>query len=360
MSQIVKLVLSDLHLGAGQRLTDGRGNYLENFFFDREFVELLDHYTEGRWAKAQFELILNGDIFEHTQVHPDEEEPDQMTEKVAMWRQRRIIEGHPQFFAALKKFNGLPKHRVTFCLGNHDAGLLWPGILEVLREAIGGEITVKLEPYEFHGVRVEHGHEHQADSAFNKERYFLSKGLTEPIVNLPWGCYFVIHFVNRIRRERPYFAHVHPMRYYIRWSLIHETFFALKTIFSILYYFISLRFVHSKRRYSSFWRTLQIIKESAAEINLDTVAKKILLTRPDLKVLLMGHSHGYRSRHFAPGKLYLNTGTWTEWLSLDPARLGRVIKLTYALIEIDDSGEPQAALYEWFGPHQVCRELPAA
>lgn len=357
MAKKYKIVLSDFHMGAGRRLEDGQNNYLENFFFDQELVDLITYYTEGDWAKSDFELIFNGDVFEHAQVRPDEVDPDMITEKVAMWRQRRIVAGHPEVFAALRRFNALPNHRVSFTLGNHDAGFLWPGVLSILKEVIGGEVTVHLQPYRFDGVWVEHGHQYQADSAFNEERYFLTKGLKEPIVNLPWGCYFVIHYINKVRRERPYFARIHPMRYFIRWALIHETLFALKCIAQIVYYFVSLRFVHSKRRHSSFWRTLQIIKESALEANLDTAAKKLLLTHPEVTTLIMGHSHGYRYRYFAPNKLYINTGSWNEWLSLDPAHLGSVVRLTYALVTIDERGGSEAKLREWVGEHQVTRDL---
>ena len=115
--------------------------------------------------------------------------------------------------------------------------------------------------------------------------------------------------------------------------------------------------MHSKSRHSSFWRTLQIIKESALDSNLDVVAKKILLTHPDLKILIMGHSHGYRYRCYAPDKLYVNTGTWTERLSLDPGSLGRVVRLTYAFLDTDDQGKTEVALKEWIGEHQVTRDL---
>lgn len=357
MKKKYKIVVSDFHMGAGRRLADSQTNYLEDFFFDQEFVELIDYYSEEEWANCDFELILNGDFFEHIQVKPDEPEPDMITERVAMWRQRRIIEGHPEIFEAFRRFNAFPKHRITFNLGNHDAGLLWPGVLTVLREVIGGEVNVLLEPYEFDGVRVEHGHQYHADSAFNKDRYFLRKGLAEPIINLPWGCYFVINYVNRVRRERPYFSRVHPMRYFIRWALIHETLFALRSIAAIIYYFVSLRFTHSRRRHSSFWRTLEIMREMALEANLDVAAKKILLTHPDIKVLVMGHSHGYRYLYLAPDKLYINTGTWTEWLSLDPKNLGRVVRLTYAFIEADEAGHVKASLKEWIGRHQVTRDI---
>jgi UDP-2,3-diacylglucosamine pyrophosphatase LpxH len=149
------------------------------------------------------------------------------------------------------------------------------------------------------------------------------------------------------------------MRYFLRWALFHETFFAIKYMAMILYYFVSLRFVHSKRRRSSFWRTLMLVKEAAIEANLDRVAKKILLTSPGLRILIMGHSHGYRSRYYGPDKLYINSGTWTERVSLDPANFGRIVQLTYVLIDVDEEDHAQATLKEWVGTHEVSRDIQA-
>jgi UDP-2,3-diacylglucosamine pyrophosphatase LpxH len=357
MGKKYKIIVSDFHMGGGRKLANGSSNYLENFFFDQEFVELLQHYSQAEWAKRDVELILNGDFFEHLQVDPSEKDPDMITQKVAVRRQQRIIDGHAIVFAAMVAFNKKPHHKIIFNLGNHDAGLLWPGVQSLLKTVIGGDVSVYLEPYQVDGVRIEHGHRYQSDSSFNEERYFLKKGLDEEIINLPWGCYFVMHIVNKVRKERPYFAHVHPMRYFWRWAMINEPLFAIKYIAMILYYFVSLRFVHSKRRHSSFWRTLKIMKQLALDQNLDSVAKKILLTDPDLRILVMGHTHGSRYLNFAANKLYINTGTWTEWLSLDPARLGRVVRLTYAYIEIDNKHGPQGWLKEWLGPNPMIRDL---
>ncbi len=360
MEETYKLVFSDFHMGGGSRLPDGTTNYLENFFFDREYIELIESYSTGPWAKKKVEIILNGDFFEHLEVIPGEADPDMMTERVAIERQRQIISGHQEVFDAFKRFNRLSGHKITFNLGNHDAGLLWPGVHEVLKEEIGGDVQVLTVPYEFNGVRVEHGHRYQADSAFNEDRYFLKKGLVEPIINLPWGCYFVVHYVNKVRKERPYFARVYPMRYFYRWAFIHEPWFALKNLAKILYYFISLRFIHSKRRHSSFWRTLQLVKEAAIDSNLDKAAKKILLTNPGVRILIFGHSHGCRYRYFGPDKLYVNSGTWTERISLDPANMGRLVRLTYILIEIDHHGRASASLKEWLGNSGPIRDIQHA
>ena len=87
MKEQYKIVVSDFHVGGGRRFPDGTTNYLENFFYDREFIDLIEHYSSGDWAKKDFELILNGDFFEHLEVVPGEPDPDLMTERTAIERQ---------------------------------------------------------------------------------------------------------------------------------------------------------------------------------------------------------------------------------------------------------------------------------
>ena len=68
MKKRIKLVVSDLHLGLGQFLEDGRLNLLEEFYFDDKFAEFLHYYTTGDYADCDVELILNGDIFNFLQT----------------------------------------------------------------------------------------------------------------------------------------------------------------------------------------------------------------------------------------------------------------------------------------------------
>jgi hypothetical protein len=54
-----KLVISDLHLGRGRFLPDGRRNYLEDFFHDRQLCEFLEYYRTGKYKGADVELVIN-------------------------------------------------------------------------------------------------------------------------------------------------------------------------------------------------------------------------------------------------------------------------------------------------------------
>ncbi|OGQ26396.1 MAG: hypothetical protein A3B79_06840 [Deltaproteobacteria bacterium RIFCSPHIGHO2_02_FULL_50_15] len=353
-----KIVVSDFHIGGGPILEDGSVNYLEDFFYDDPFVEFLEYYCQGIYEKADVELICNGDFFNHLHLFPDEVDPDILTEKVCVQRTQWIIKGHPKVFEALRQFAKTQGHHITFILGNHDCGLLWPGVQKVLMDYLGEGTRIHLEPLIFDGVYVEHGNNYFADSLFNPRRYFLTKNLPEPIINLPWGCFVVINYSSKVRRRKPYFSKVYPMRHYIRWALIHETLFAIKSLIGIAVYFIKLRFFRSPTRRSSFFTTLNILKEISIDQNLDIVAKRILLIHQNISLVIFGHTHTFRYKQVMPGKRYINTGLWNEKLNLDPQELGKSTRFTYAYVAYDDYHRPQGFLKEWKGTHKVTRDLP--
>ena len=66
---LLRLVLSDLHLGTGTRR--GQLNPLEDFIHDDRLVELLAYYDQLTGADGSIELILNGDIFDLLKVKID-------------------------------------------------------------------------------------------------------------------------------------------------------------------------------------------------------------------------------------------------------------------------------------------------
>lgn len=101
----IKLVVSDLHLGSGMFLESGERNVLENFVFDREFSEFLENLSfVNEDPDFPVELILNGDILDFLSVNYKETYFDFISETVSLTKLKMIIEGHPVFFDALRKF----------------------------------------------------------------------------------------------------------------------------------------------------------------------------------------------------------------------------------------------------------------
>lgn len=353
----IKLIVSDFHLGMGRYHPDGTFNYLEDFYYDDKFAEFLDFYGSGEFAQADVELICNGDFFNHLQTDIYDPLPDVLDESVALRRTEEILRGHPVTFEAMRRFASIPDHSITFTLGNHDPGLLFPAVVERLREALGKNVGVETGPYVFDGVHVEHGNQYFADNGYNQKIYFLTKDLPAPVVNLPWGSFFVIHYLNKVKKERPYFDKIYPFKYYFRWAFIHDTAFAVRSVARILFYFCWLRFRRDPHRRSSIVRTIRIIKEVGISPKLHREAKKILLSEKDIRTVIFSHTHHALVRQFAPGKTYINTGVWNEQISLEISQPGKIVALTYAHLEYDENGVVHPSLKEWKGDYKIVEEV---
>ncbi|HCU25650.1 MAG TPA: hypothetical protein DF383_11600 [Deltaproteobacteria bacterium] len=352
-----KLVISDFHLGKGKYLSDGSPNLLEDFHADRQFVEFLDHYMSGEYRQVEVELIINGDFFNLLQVDYRNHFSDVITESDALHKTMSILKGHVAFFDKLAQFSQEAGHSVTFILGNHDPGLLWEGVQETLRWRLGGEVRFVMEVYAFDGVHIEHGNQYVADNRYDSQQYFLSENLPEPIINLPFGSFFHIHYLNEIKKERPYIDKVYPFSLYRRWALIHDTWFALRSALKVAIWFFKFLLTANPARQLRFWQILKIFKETTLHPKLHKEAKRILTADPNCRIVIFSHTHQHLYMRFAPGKEYFNTGTWNEKISLEVGSLGRVLRLTFVELHYDEQGIPHAALREWRGRTNVVEDL---
>jgi len=100
--KLVRLVLSDLHLGTGSR--PGELNVFEDFHYDDAFAELLAHYDAEAGDDGEVELILNGDIFDLLKVKVGGVWPTEITDEIATEKLRQCPDGHPRCVHALKGF----------------------------------------------------------------------------------------------------------------------------------------------------------------------------------------------------------------------------------------------------------------
>jgi UDP-2,3-diacylglucosamine pyrophosphatase LpxH len=349
----IKLVVSDLHLGLGRFLEDGRLNLLEEFYFDEKFAEFLHFYSTGDYADAEVELILNGDIFNFLQTDYKGHFLTVITESVTVDQIKRIIRGHTGFFKALREFAANPSHQVTFVVGNHDQGMLWPEVREILNVEIGASVKYKNLVYYFDGVHIEHGNMHEAANRTDPRKFFLKKDLPEPILNLPFGSFFFVEFVMKIKQIHPHVDKVRPFRAMIRWGILFESMFTLKGAMTLIGYFFKSLLRADPRKRWNLKQLLKIFFESAIFPDLSDSARKILRDER-VHTVIFGHTHVYQYRQFAQDKEYFNTGTWTEVTSLDVASLGRITRLTYVVIDYPEGSErPRGRLKEWRGYHRI-------
>jgi UDP-2,3-diacylglucosamine pyrophosphatase LpxH len=357
MKKKIKLIVSDLHLGLGHILPNGHINSLEEFYYDQKFVEFLHFYSTGPYVDFEVELILNGDILNLMQVDYRGHYLTVVTEAISLDKTRRIVAGHPQFFEGLRRFAAHPSHSITYVVGNHDQGVMWPAVREYLTETIGSPVRFKNLVYFFDGVHVEHGHMHEAANRLDPKKFFLKKDLPEPILNLPFGSHFFLDFVMKIKQTYPHVDKIRPFGKMLRWSLFNETWFTIKGFFGLVLFFIRSIFARDPRKNWGFQKLFKIALESAVFPDLSESARRILLDQR-VHTVIFGHTHVYQYRQWSDDMEYFNTGTWTEVTSLEVATLGKMTKLTYVFVEYpEDQERPLGRLKEWHGYHRVEQDV---
>ncbi len=348
-----KLIFSDLHLGKGRTLPDGAHNNLEEFYYAEKLVEFLHYYSSGDYRNAEVELIINGDFLNFLQADYKGHNLTVITESISVSIFRAIIEGHPQVFKALREFASFPSNSITYVVGNHDQAMLWPATRALFNEVVGVSIKFKNLVYFFDGFHVEHGHMHEAANRLDPRKFFLKKDLPEPILNLPFGSHFFIDVVLKMKGKNPHVDKIRPFQKMVRWALLNETLFTLKTFLNVLFYFFQSVFTPDPRRSWPLRRLFKVMFESAVFPDLSGAAKRILAD-DRVHTVVFGHSHVYQYRQWGTDKEYFNTGTWTELTSLDIVSLGKITKLTYVLIEYpQDGGRARGRLKEWHGYHRI-------
>jgi UDP-2,3-diacylglucosamine pyrophosphatase LpxH len=145
-----RVIVSDLHLGAGDRLDD--------FDADADLAAFIRSYVAGG---APTELIMAGDTFEFLQVRLPDLSDFEWSGAAAARRLDAILAGHPEPIAALRAFLDRPGNQLTLLIGNHDFELHYASAKQRLREALGlaeGDERLRFGlTYTGGGVYVDHG-----------------------------------------------------------------------------------------------------------------------------------------------------------------------------------------------------------
>lgn len=348
-----KLVISDFHIGTGQLLEDGEVNPLEDFIFDPRFISFLDHYSSGEFLKAEVELILNGDFLNTLQVDFREQYPQEVTEEVALEKTRRIFAGHPELFDAMARFAASPHHRITYIYGNHDPAIIWPAVRREINQRLGAELNYPGFSYCFDGVWVEHGHQYTAANRFDPDNLFTRSRRGEVILNLPWGCLWVIEYLNPIKIQRTYIDRVQPFGRYLFLALFFDPRFAVPAVAGLAAFFFRQQLGRGRwKDWNEIKRAWKILASLSIIPLLGKDAKKIM-ARSGCHTVIFGHTHQPAYRRYGRDKLYVNTGTWNDIIHLDIQNLGRTRRMTYAFIDCQDKKKPRTKLKIWKGTKQT-------
>ena len=224
-----KIVLSDLHIGAGYA---DQGNRLEDFTQDAALIGLIDQLEdESKARNLPMELVLNGDIFEFWQVPalpegesfcPTKRYPVRRylrtRAKDSCRRMRLIIQGHAALFGALARFiqSDGARRTLTILKGNHDVQLHWEAVQAIIRDALGATderydlVLFPSRSVSREGVYIEHGSEY-ADALNRHPDFDLPYHPRDPrrLRMVPGGPMY-IRVINRLERQHYWVSSVKP------------------------------------------------------------------------------------------------------------------------------------------------------
>jgi UDP-2,3-diacylglucosamine pyrophosphatase LpxH len=179
------------------------------------------------------------------------------------------------------------------------------------------------------------------------------------VLNIPWGSFYVLKIVNRLKWEREYVDKVRPVKAMVLWGLLFDTWFTVKFAFLSSFYFMKTRFIYSPQRRSRLSVTAKILKQESTTFlqDLERDARALLDAQPQINTVIMGHSHNPMYKTYPNGKSYINTGTWTKMINLDLRGIGGSYRLTFALIEYDSDGVAKSSLQQWMGEYKPYRSF---
>jgi len=360
----VKVVLSDLHMGTGER--PGRVNPFEDFHFDQRLADLIQHHATGPLAGTEVELILNGDILDLLKVPVRGHFVTEIDETVAVDKVRRCLLGHPAVFDAMAGFVQVPGHVVTWLPGNHDPEVAFPRVQALLRARLGvpdGDPRLRFVLDEFlrlpRGVVITHGHLFESINRIEAGRAFVEGPDGRRLLNLPFGSRFFTEVLAPVKAEQPLIDLVHPLSSMVLWGLVFDLRFTLRLLASMARWLLATR-LRPRAREEGVLRTLQVlVDEIALFTGMDRRATAHLQDAPDMSALIVGHSHFPMIRRLPRNKVYVNTGTWVRMVSLDIRDLGTRLDPTFARVEYRPVGPPAVSLLRWNGPQRETEEVVA-
>ncbi|NBU64197.1 MAG: hypothetical protein EBS29_06845 [Chloroflexia bacterium] len=204
-----RLIVSDLHLGGGDRLDD--------FNADSQLVEFIQLYA----MTEPTELILAGDTFEFLQVTLSDVPDFEWTGRAAQRRLEAIIAAHPLVIQALAGFVRKPGNYLTLLIGNHDFELHYQTAKNLLRQRFGlapeDERLRFCTRYVGDGMFIEHGNQFEPWNSFVR-----FEGISQPF-ELVRGTFAVKSVINPLERSplpvAPFIDNVKPSSAFL-WHLL--------------------------------------------------------------------------------------------------------------------------------------------
>ncbi len=358
------LVISDIHLGAGEYVGDKK-NYLEDFEFDEELVDFLHYFSRGEYQNREVELIINGDFFDLLAVPFVKYYDDEFwSEDAAKDKLKLILKAHPEVMEAIGDFLKEKNKKIIFIIGNHDGELIFKSLQEMILMTLPAQVRERFvflpdENGEYRptkGVLIKHGHEYEIAHQFDLQKNIVSDTDGKKYFVPPWGSYYVTQVINKFKQERDHVNAVRPIYKFLINGLIYDTFFTLRFMLANAFYFIMVRTIfifkqkHSLKEFISlFFSELELFAD------YESLTQDYLKESKDVDILIVGHTHEPIYRTYNNGKTFINTGTWTKMYHLDFGKGDSSENLTFAKIDVisetkdRDNSVLQSHLYSWKG-----------
>ncbi len=365
--KLIRLVVSDLHLGTGSR--PGEHNVFEDFHHDDAFAELLAHYDREAGPDGEIELIMNGDIFDLLKVKIGGVWPTEITDEIATEKLRKCLDGHPRWVNACKEFLAKDRRRIVFLPGNHDIDMWFAGPQELFKRVIAPGsasdrvrfITSSDTYYLPEGIQIRHGHQLEHIHRMDYDRMTRTRRDGTVVMDLPWGALWILEVMNPAKAKRSYVDRIQPLTRFLAAALLFDTRYVLGFLYHSGMYWVRRRIFNlAAWRERLRWFPKALRQEIFALGGFDEAAVRALKKLRGVNTLIVGHSHGPRFRQLADGKLLINTGTWMRMINLDIHHLGQDSGLTYCRINYGEDGRPTVNLMRWLGARRPFEVIPYA
>jgi UDP-2,3-diacylglucosamine pyrophosphatase LpxH len=363
--KLLRLVLSDLHLGTGVRR--GELNAFEDFRHDDEFADLLAHYDREVGPDGELELIFNGDIFDLLKVKIDGKWPTEITDEIATEKLRQCLDGHPRFVNAIRELLAKPGRRMVFLPGNHDLDMVLPGPQELFQRYVAPDgarvrfITSTDTYYLPEGIQIRHGHQLERIHRVDYTRLTKKRRDGREVLDLPWGSLWILEVMNPAKEARSYVDRIQPLFRFLLGAFVFDTTFVLRFLWHSSVYFLRRRVFDIGAWIERARRIPQMLREDIIALGgFDEVVHRELRKLRGVRCLIVGHSHGPRYLQLPGGKLLVNTGTWMKMINLDVSHLGQDSGLTFCTIGYSEDGEPHVSLLRWHGLRKPYEVIPYA
>ncbi|WP_298821589.1 UDP-2,3-diacylglucosamine diphosphatase [Chloroflexus sp.] len=397
-----RIVISDLHLGGGDRRDD--------FCDDETLIAFLDHYL----SREPTELILAGDTFEFLQISLPDVADEEWSPRAAARRLQAIITAHEDVIAALCRFVHREGNQLTILIGNHDFELHYPAAKAVLRQALDlpeGDARLRFGiSYHGGGVYIVHGNQFDPWNRFVNfasisEPFEVVRGtqLVKEVINeLEDDPFPLAPLVDNIKPSSAFLWYLMSLqrlrdpaarRFVTRgvigflqvtaWAPPHHLSSEpdewlrkspLIALWAPIAHFRRQRVTRHQAIARQFGAAAEAVgdlpeivdqvrdearRQASREVVAfnDEIARDVALIaqqpayRND-RLFVCGHTHLARVIDLGHGRQYINTGTWTD-VVFDVETMRRPSQ-RYPFLEItnDSDGQPQGRLLVWHDPAQ--------